>query len=283
MFEFSDILWPVVVLGAMGLLFGVGLAIASKIFAVPKDARESQVRELLAGANCGACGFPGCDGMASALVKGDATIGNCPVTSMENAAKIAAILGEAIEIGERKTACALCRGGVHCSDRFAYAGYADCRAAAMVAGGEKACLQGCIGLGTCESVCQFDALTMGEDRLPHVDPKLCTACGACAAACPRDLFAMVPVSQKAVVLCRSNDPGKRVRLICENGCIGCGLCVKACNFDAIHLEGNHAVIDFDKCKNCMACVKKCPRGIIRGETAAQAAKPKAKAESQAAS
>lgn len=269
MISFTDIIWPVIAIGALGLLLGLGLAFAGKKLAVPVDERVEQARDLLAGANCGACGFPGCDGLASALVSGEAPLSACPVTSTENKAKIGEILGMSADGGEPMVAIVRCVGGAHCKTRFRYEGLQDCRAAMLVASGDKACPYGCLGLGTCVHTCKFDALSFGPEGIPEVDREKCTACGQCAKACPRNIIQLVPKSQTAVPECVSHDVGKLVRAACDHGCIACKICEKTCKFDAIKVENNVAVIDYNKCTNCLQCVEKCPRGLIKGDVSAR--------------
>ena len=54
------ILWAVLILAGLGLLFGLGLAVASKVFYVKEDTRVEDITKILPNANCGACGFAGC-------------------------------------------------------------------------------------------------------------------------------------------------------------------------------------------------------------------------------
>jgi len=149
------------------------------------------------------------------------------------------------------------------ADNFDYFGIGDCAAAALSQGGPTACRYACIGLGTCASVCPFDAITMGDDGLPKVDIDKCVACGKCVAACPRGIIILAPTNRYIHVLCSSRDKGALVRKLCKAGCIACKLCEKACKFDAIKVEDNIAKIDYEKCTLCGACVEACPRGIIR--------------------
>ena len=62
-----NILIAAVVLGLMGLLFGLLLMGTEKVFAIPADEKRDAVRAALPGANCGACGYSGCSGYAAAL------------------------------------------------------------------------------------------------------------------------------------------------------------------------------------------------------------------------
>jgi len=249
-------------ISALAVLFGIGLAIASKIFAVQTDPRLDAVAENLPGANCGACGFAGCAALAEALVKGEAMPGKCPVASGEANARIAEILGIEIEEKERSVAVLMCNGGNKVPERFDYTGLRDCKAAALVHGGFKSCEYGCLGLGTCAAACPFDAIRMGPDGLPEIIEERCTACGRCVEACPKNLIKIVPVSKAVHVRCSSFDKGAAVIKICDTGCIGCKKCEKECPVDAIKVENNLARIDYDKCISCGKCVKVCPTGAI---------------------
>jgi len=251
-------------LGLMGAVFGLALALAAKKFAIEQDPRQDMITGVLPGANCGGCGYPGCSGLAGAIVAGKAPVDACPVGGSPVAAKVAAIMG--VEVGaarERKVARVFCQGSPDkCGSRFAYDGLTDCKAANLVGGGPKACTYGCLDLGSCVSACAFDALYMGPDGLPVVDEEECTACGRCVSACPRRIIELVPMSQRVTVLCKSLSRGAEVRKTCKIGCIGCGLCVKVCPAQAIAMENNLAVIDPTKCDACGKCVEKCPTKCI---------------------
>ncbi len=260
----NTVLVSLVSMGAMGALFGAGLAWASRKFAVESDGRIDEVEECLPGANCGGCGYPGCRGFAEAIVTTGAPCDGCPVSSSAAAARIAEIMGVTIEeSGERLVALVRCGGGhQEAKDRADYVGIDDCRAAAIVGSGAKGCEYGCLGLGSCVTACPFDAIAMGPNGLPIVDDAKCTACGRCVAACPRDLIALVPCSMEVHVLCRSYGRGREVRDNCQVGCIGCKACERACEHDAIHVTDFLAEIDYSKCTNCGACAAKCPTKAI---------------------
>ncbi|MGI6706378.1 MAG: RnfABCDGE type electron transport complex subunit B [Clostridia bacterium] len=259
----DQIIWPVVSLGGMGLIFGAGLAYASKKFAVETDPKVEMIREVLPGANCGGCGFPGCDGYAASVAAGSAAVNACPVGGNQLAQQIADIMGIDAETAERKIARVLCQGdNEHCSEKYEYQGIQDCVAASMLDGGSKSCQYGCLGLGACVNACPFDAIRITEGKIAVVDASKCTGCQKCVSACPKNLIEMVPESKEVKVMCKSKDKARAVREKCSIGCIGCRLCVRACQFDAIIFEDNLARIDYDKCTNCGMCAEKCPTKAI---------------------
>ncbi|SDZ32016.1 electron transport complex, RnfABCDGE type, B subunit [Proteiniborus ethanoligenes] len=258
----NNIVTAVVSLGSMGLLFGAGLAVAAKVFAVEVDPKVEQVRGALPGANCGACGFPGCDGLANAIANGSAPVNACPVGGASCAEEIAEIMGVTAEATDKKVARVICQGtSCNATEKFEYNGVMDCKAAVLVSGGSKSCSYGCLGLGTCVRVCQFDAIDI-IDGIAVINPEKCTACGKCIDACPKLVIKMVPYKQNVIVDCNSKEFGKDVKVKCTIGCIGCQICVKACPFDAMEFENNLARINYDKCTNCMICAEKCPTKAI---------------------
>ena len=168
-------------------------------------------------------------------------------------------MGQEAGAVEPMVAVLICRGGRDvASTRFQYKGAADCRQAALLLGGPKACIYGCVGLGHCASVCPFNAITMGRNGLPVIDEKRCTGCGSCVRGCPKSTLLLVPRSKLVVLACVSHDKGKAVKDVCKVGCIGCGICVKACPTKALTLVNNLPKMDFEKCVDCGICVHKCP-------------------------
>ena len=254
------------VLGVMGLLFGVLLTATSKIFEVPSDPKRDAVREALPGANCGGCGFPGCDGCADAIASGKAPADACPVCSAEAKAKIAEIMGvEVPDASNRKVARVRCQGDCEVAkQKFEYQGIQDCNAACTVGDGYKSCKFACLGLGTCVKVCPFDAIHIDPvKKLPVVDEEKCAACGKCVAACPKSVIALEAEKNEVALLCRNTDKLKAVMDVCKVGCIGCQKCMKACKFEAITMVNNLPVIDYDKCRGCRQCAEACPTGALK--------------------
>jgi len=258
-----EILIPILALGFLGLLFGVGLAVASKKLAVQIDPRLEKIHGLLPGANCGACGGAGCFGFAEMLLSGKASIDSCRVTEDKVKEKVAHLLGQKIEKQAKKIAVLHCGGGNKIKDKYIYSGIEDCVAANLVLGGQKECVFGCLGFGTCVKVCPFGAISMSKQGLPVVDKDKCRACNKCVLVCPKKLFSLVNVSQNVYVNCSSHDLGKDTKAVCPVGCIACRLCEKACKFDAIHVVDNLAVTDYHKCTSCGDCVRVCPTKCIR--------------------
>lgn len=259
--DLLNIIYAVLALSVMGLAFGLLLALASKVFHVETDERLPLVLECLPGANCGGCGYPGCSNLAGAIIAGKAPANACPVGGADCAEKIAAIMGTDAGDSVRCVAHVNCRGGFNAKRKYEYEGLSDCLAASKVAGGPLECGYGCFGLGTCASVCPFNAIEMLNGvAIVHADK--CTACKKCVDACPRHIIKLVPETADVMISCSSMDRGAILQKICNIGCIGCRLCVKACKSDAITVEDNLAHIDYSKCTNCGECAKVCPRKLI---------------------
>lgn len=256
--------FTLVFLAGLGAVFGIALALAAKKFAVKIDPRVEQVKDVLAHAHCGACGYAGCEQYAEAVVNNPDVAPNlCIPAGARGAEAVARITGKVAEVREPQFARIMCQGGWSKSvKRFKYEGVRDCRASILSGGGDKACRYGCLGYGTCSRVCPFDAITMTEDHLPFVDIKKCTGCRKCEAACPTKVIEVLPASRQVLVTCHSKDKGGDTRKNCQIGCIACGICVKVCPFDAPSVTNNLSRIDLNKCKVCGLCVLKCPTNAI---------------------
>jgi len=262
------ILIAVISLGVIGAISAVFLYAASKKFEVYEDPRIGQVQEALPGANCGACGYPGCSGFATACVNSDTMDGLfCPVGGANTMSQVSAILGKEAASAEPMLAVVRCNGTCQARPKTnRYDGAQNCAIASTLYTGETGCSFGCFGFGDCVTVCAFDAIHINpETGLPEVIDDNCTSCGLCVKACPRSIIEIRkkgPKSRRVFVSCVSKDKGALSRKVCANSCIGCGKCVKECPFEAITLENNLAYINFEKCRLCRKCVPVCPTGAI---------------------
>lgn len=255
----SDLIAPIVSMGAIGAVLALILVIADRKLRVKEDQRVEKIQELLPGSNCGACGAPGCRQFAEQLVSGEQGPAGCMAGGPEVAKKIGSLLGVEVKVGLAQKARVLCLGGnLESQPRAQYEGVRDCQAVTLQSGGDKSCVYGCLGYGSCSRACPFDAIEMTDNGLPFVDDFLCTGCEICVAACPRHLMAMKTEETKILVGCSSLEKGKAVKQVCARGCIACKLCVKVCPQDAIVMDGNLPVIDDKKCDACGICVEKCP-------------------------
>lgn len=261
----NSILTATLTVGLVGLVFGLLLAIAAVIFKTNADERIGKIKEVLPGANCGGCGFAGCGAYAEAVVGKDAPIDCCSVGGSSVAQKIGEIMGKSADKKEVMVARVLCGGKPDLAElKYDYAGVLDCNAVAKLANGQKVCEFGCLGLGTCTKVCQFDAIHI-EDGIAKVDEEKCTACGMCVKACPKNVIELVPKNNPMTVLCKNRLIGKEVMAMCKVGCIGCKICEKNCPFAAISVTDNLAKIDYERCEACGLCEKVCPKKVIIGE------------------
>lgn len=256
-------LWTVVaIVAALSVLFAVCILIVYRFTAIQGDEKTEKIKDLLANANCGGCGYAGCADFAKAVAEGKADISACGPTSKENKAEIAKILGKQIQQEEEKRAVIHCNGGMNCFNKFEYVGNSGCSANAAFVGGNKACSYGCIGEGDCRIVCDYGAIAI-NDQVAVVNGEKCIACGKCVKACPKNLAGMIPKTAVVYVACSSHCRGKDVMSICQNGCIGCGICEKSCPQKAITMVDNLPVIDYQKCNGCKTCALKCPRKCIK--------------------
>jgi electron transport complex protein RnfB len=223
----SPIVVPVIVISGLGLIMASLLAVGRKIFFVEVDPRHEKIMEILPGANCGGCGYPGCSGYADALVKGEAEPTACPPGGAELAEELGRLLGVEVSGVEQKIALVACAGDHRfVEDRARYIGIPDCAAAHTIAGGIKSCAYGCLGLGSCRAACPFDAIAISDKGLAYIIEDKCTGCGNCVPSCPRNLISMVPLAEDVHVLCKNPEKSKEVKAVCSVGCTGCKLCVK---------------------------------------------------------
>lgn len=262
------VLYSVLILGGLGILLAAILFLIAKKFKVVEDPRIEQVEAVMPGANCGGCGFPGCRGFADAFVKSNGSSNMfCPVGGNKVMEAAAAVLGVTIEAKEPQVAVVRCSGSPANRKRTAeYNSASSCKLAAMLFSGDTGCQFGCLGLGDCAAACKFDAIHIDPTTLlPVVDEEKCTACGACAKACPKMIIELRNKgvkNRKVFVSCVNKEKGGVARKSCTVACIGCGKCAKTCPFGAITVENNLAYIDYTKCKMCRKCVAECPTGAI---------------------
>jgi electron transport complex protein RnfB len=272
-----DLAVGVAILFGLGIVFATLLAVAHKKFKVEEDPRIDRVEALLPGANCGACGSPGCRAFAEMVVNGEVKPGRCTVSSSDKVEEIAALLGVEMGTEEKRVARLLCAGGKNEAHQAAsYAGETTCRAVTMVAAGGKGCIWGCLGHGDCETACTFDAITMSDDRLPVVDIDRCTACSDCVTTCPKDLFTLMPLSQRLIVQCRSLLSGEAAEELCSVACNACGRCAMDAAEGLIEMRNNLPVIHAEKLEfQSRAAVARCPTGAIVWVEGQQFAHPEA--------
>jgi len=261
---FESILYPIISVGSLAIVFGVVLGFSARKFHVEKDPNVDNIVRVLPGANCGGCGYPGCGIFAERVVSGEASYNACPPGGDSVASEIAKFMGIDASPSNRKIAFIKCNGSNDNIKRnYIYDGPKSCVSASQLAtGGDKSCAYSCIGLASCEHACPFDAIKM-VDSIAVVNTAKCTTCGKCISACPKNLIEIVPDKSKVRVLCNSRERGNLTRVNCRAGCVGCKICEKLCKEGAIKVDDNLARIDYEKCNQCMDCVKKCPTKSIK--------------------
>lgn len=253
---------PVFAVLALTTLLGTALVLAGHWLQVHEAPRVGAVEALLPGANCGACGYPGCAPFAEALAKGEAEPAQCTVSDAAGRASLAAYLG--VQEGQvvRRVARLACAGGTQVArSRAEYRGIASCAGAAAVAGGTKGCPWGCLGYGDCEQACDFQAIAMNLHRLPVVEEPRCTACGDCVSACPKDLFSLVREEVGLFVRCNSHERGQLALEHCEVGCDAGGRCAKDAP-EGVRMHRNLPLVSATPALPCRQAIDRCPTGAI---------------------
>lgn len=255
----NPVLTAVLVLCAIGLVCALMLVIAAKYMAVPVDEKFPAIRECLPGANCGACGYAGCDGYANALAAGsEMKINKCVAGGQDVARALSDVTGIKFEAVAEVNAFVTCRGDCLSTKKKAeFDGARSCAAAKLVFGGDGACRYGCLGYGDCASVCPENAINI-INGVAHINDIRCMGCGACTRVCPQGIISILPKEIEIYPSCSNRDRGASVRSVCSAGCIGCGLCAKKCPNGAITMVNNLPVIDHEKCTGCGSCVAACP-------------------------
>ncbi|MDR0448232.1 MAG: RnfABCDGE type electron transport complex subunit B [Treponema sp.] len=258
------ILITAAVAACIALILGLALGLFRELFKVEEDPLIETIREVLPGANCGGCGFPGCDGYAAAVAAGG-DISQCSAGGKATIDSLAEIMGVSAAAHKPLVPVCCCLGDSGIAEkRGLYTGISTCQGAKL-AGGTKLCNWGCIGFGDCVTVCKFDAISMGSGGLPAVNWGKCTGCKACVNECPQGILRMIPKDKKIVLaLCTNRNPIRSaIRKTCRLGCIKCGICVKQCPEQCIIINNGIPLVDYNKCNACGTCEQKCPTKIMR--------------------
>ncbi|MBR4579071.1 MAG: RnfABCDGE type electron transport complex subunit B [Oscillospiraceae bacterium] len=258
-----SVMSAVLALAVIGAVCALVLVLASKFMAVPVDEKFPAIRECLPGANCGACGYAGCDGYAQALADGSETRPNlCIPGAAGAAAAVAKVLGVDAGEVEEKRAFVRCSGDCETAKRkYEYQGVTNCSAAKILFSGEWACPNSCLGYGDCEAACPSDAIHV-VNGVAKVDYRKCTGCGICVRGCPNQIIDLRPVPKSVIVRCSNTQKGAQAMKVCDRACIGCMKCQKTCPSDAIHVTNFLASIDYSKCTSCSKCAEVCPKHVI---------------------
>ena len=258
-----DILIVFIVTLALSLIAGILLSLFSYFFAVEENQLKKEIREVLPGINCGACGYKGCDDYAEALALGKALPNLCIPGAQKVADEIADMLGVESEPFKDVVSFVGCNGTCEATHKIAqYEGVSTCYAASMIYGGGNACRYGCLGYGDCANACPTNAICLA-DGIAHVNTALCVGCGMCVTKCPKHIISMLPQNTLTAVFCSNKEKGADARKACKNACIGCMKCQKVCPHGAITVKDNLASIDYEKCTHCKACIGECPTGCLK--------------------
>lgn len=259
----SDIIVPTLIVGGISLVLGLILGVVSKLFAMPVNQLQSDLLGILPGANCGACGFSGCEGYAVYLSEGGVDTGKCPVGGSDVSQELASLLGVPAKPVEPVVAHIMCKGTKeHTTRRYEYKGVLGCNAAHGLFSGPGSCTYGCMGYGDCKDKCPYEAIDI-IDGIAVINDFKCKACGLCIDICPKKIIFMVPkYNNDYKVECRNKWPGGETKKHCSVGCIGCQRCFKICPVEAITMDGPLAVIDPYKCTHCGKCAEICPTNSI---------------------
>ncbi len=256
-----EIIIPVLICLAIAAVCAIILTVSSLLFGVKEDEKFLAIRDALPGANCGACGYSGCDGYARALSEGKVKQTNlCTPGGTQTSEDVAAILGVKADKAVRKFAYIGCHGTCEATkkdEKHLRDGFKTCKEAAEHWGGENVCTFACVGLGDCAAACPYNAIVIA-DGVARVVSSLCTGCGLCASNCPHGTIKMMEEGAIVAIGCSNHDKGILTRKMCTNGCIGCTKCARTCPNGAITMENNLPVMDYEKCIGCGICADVCP-------------------------
>jgi len=266
----DTVLIAILSVSAIGLICSILLSVVSKVMAVEVDERMAMVRSCLPGANCGACGYSGCNAFAVALVEGGAAANLCTPGGNDLVKQLSEIMG--IDEGEginKKIAIVHCLGNSDVkSVKMEYNGISTCVSAVLHHGGQNACVFGCLGFGDCLKMCPSDAICI-EKGLAQINPRLCSGCGLCMKVCPNNVISLESDPLRLAVMCNNTEKGAVLKDKCAVGCIGCMKCVKVCPLEAITVNDFLASVDYFKCNGCKKCIPVCPKNCIVGFVSAQ--------------
>ncbi len=274
------IFWGFLSTVVFGGLLGTGLAVASRKLKVEKDATVEALEGAFPGLNCGACGYAGCGSYAEAIAGGsEAELTKCKPGGADTLEQVGKIMGVEVDTNaERLVARVHCIGGSEEAVRsFNYQGISDCTAATVLFNGDKSCKYGCLGLGSCASVCPVNAIGKTENGLVEVDQDLCISCGKCVDICPTGVMRMIPDSADFIVACNSRDKGKDTKANCKVGCIACRICEKKFPDAGYKVEDNLSFLSYDskdpgRAEAAAKCPAKCiiPNKKVKAEEASNA-------------
>lgn len=258
----KELFIPALVFAGIGTLSGILLTVFSKFFHVEKDERLDKITEALPGANCGGCGYAGCEDYAAAILGGEKT-DLCNSGGEKSASLINKVMGTSSDTPMRKKVAFIrCQGDLSkAEETFVFKGTATCKSSNRFYSGSRRCPFGCLGLGDCKASCPYDAITICEG-LARVNPEKCVGCGICVGECPNNLIIIKDKEEVINIACNCDLTGKETRENCKSGCIGCRLCEKNCPSGAVTVQNNIAVIDYKKCTSCGLCVSNCPSKTI---------------------
>ncbi len=258
-----DVLTAFLIVTAIGLIAALLLALASHFLSVKEDERVTSIRAALPGANCGSCGFAGCDEYAKAVAAGETEVNLCIPGAQNVSDTLSKILGVDGKASEKRVAFVACNGTPKATaNPCEYDGVKTCKAESLHYGGPNECKYGCLGCGDCADICPVNAICI-EDDIARVNKFICIGCGLCVKECPKDIIKLVPLDAKIAVMCNSKDRGAIARKKCKNACIACKKCELNCPSDAIKVIDNLAVIDYSKCTDCGKCAEVCVTGCIK--------------------